>query len=140
MKVANFADASVTSCCVDNRLKGTFRLIAGNRTERDLLELEAPGRVSLFSIRVELPDIDHGILAASDKSSVILKPADAFDRLLMCNEFELLSDDGRVKLVDPDLLVVCTSKKMTSVREDNLSALSNRQRFIRHKLSVKDVH
>ena len=94
----------------------------------------------MFSIWVELPDVDHGILAASDKSSVILKPADAFDRLLMCNEFELLSDDGRVKLVDPDLLVVCTSKKMTSVREDNLSALSNRQRFIRHKLSVKDVH
>ena len=58
----------------------------------------------------------------------------------VCSKFELLSDGGRIKLVDPDFLVVCTGEKMTSVREDDFSALPNRQRFVRHKLSVKDVH
>lgn len=140
LSISNLTDASVTSCCVDNGHMGAFRLVAGNRTERNLLELEAPRWIWLVSIWVELPDVDHGILAARDESSVILKPADALDRLLMCNKFELLGDNGRVELVDPDFLVVCTGEKMTSVREDDFSALPNRQRFVRHKLSVKDVH
>ena len=58
----------------------------------------------------------------------------------MSYKFELLSVDSRIKLVDPDLFVICTGEKMTSVREDNLSAFANRQRFKRHKLCIKDVH
>ena len=141
LSVANFTDAPVTSCGVDNGLNGAFGgLVTGDRTERNLLKLEAPAWVSLFPSWVELPDIDHGVLAASDKSSVIIKPADALNRLLMCNKFELLSDDGRIKLVNPDFLVICAGKKMTTVRENNFSALPNRQSFIRHKLRVEDVH
>ena len=140
LKVANLTDASVTSCCVDNGLRLAFGLVTGDGTERNLLELKAPAWISFFPSWVEFPDVDHGVLAACDKSCVILEPADALNRLLMCNKFELLSDDSRVKLVYPDLLIVCTGEKMTTIREDNLTALPNRQGFKCHKFRVEDVH
>ena len=126
-RAANFANASVTSCGVDKGLFFSLLLEAGNGTERSLLILEAPARVCLLSARVELPDVDHGVLAARHKSSVILEPGDTLDRLLVCNKFELLGDNGRIELIDPDFLVIRAGKKMSTVRENNLSALTDRQ-------------
>ena len=109
----------------------TIRLEARNRAELDLGgQLETPRWANLASCRVQLPDINRRILAASDKPCIIVQPVDPFDRLIVADELEVLRDRCRIELVDPNLLVVLAGEEMTTVGEDNLATLSNIQLLV----------
>lgn len=90
---------------------------------------------------VEFPDVEHGILSTRDEPTVIIEPADALDWLRMGCELELSWATSRVEFVDPDLFVVLASEQVTSVGEDNLTALLDWDvALVRLETLVKDVH
>lgn len=58
----------------------------------------------------------------------------------MSHKLEVLRQLGRVEFVDPNFFVILASKKMTSVRKHDLSALLDGKWLVGHELPVKNVH
>ena len=86
------------------------------------------------------PEVDLIVGAARDEAGVILKPGESLDWLGMIFELELLWALCGVELVDPDRLVVLAGDEVTSVGEDDLTALTDVDVLVRDEVVVQNVH
>ena len=128
---ADLPNGAIAASSVHNWLLLALRLVASDRAITGLrMKLEAPGRVLLILLRVQTPYVDLGILTARDETRVVLEPSDTLDRLLMHHKFEVSGDRCRVELVHPDVFIVLACEILTTVSENNLAALLDRQTLV----------
>ena len=95
--------------------------------------------MGIWLLWIEFPNIEHGILSTGDKPTVIFQPAYSLHWLSVSSEFELGRDLSSVELIDPDVFVVLTSKKMATIREYDLSALFDWNTLVWLQPLVKNV-
>ena len=128
---ADLPNGAIAASSVHNWLLLALRLVASDRAITGLrMKLEAPGRVLLILLRVQTPYVDLGILTARDETRVVLEPSDTLDRLLMHHKLEVSGDRCRVELVHPDVFIVLACEILTTVSENNLAALLDRQTLV----------
>ena len=95
--------------------------------------------MDIWLLWIEFPHVQHGILATRDEPTVVLKPAYSLHRLGMGGKFECRRDLGSIELVHPDVFVVLAGKEMTTVGEDNLTALLDWDALVCLQSLVQDV-
>ena len=89
---------------------------------------------------IEFPHEKACVSSARHKASVVFEPTETLDWLGVTVELELNRALRRVELVDPDLLFILASEKMTTVGENDFTALANRQILVGHETVVQDIH
>ena len=139
----DLTNGTIAACRIYGELTLIFLviLVTYDRAVASLrVQFKAPGRVALLLLWIQAPNIDLGILTARDETRVVIEPRNPFDWLLVHHELEVWGDGSSEEPVDPDVLIVLTSEQVTTVRENNLTALLDRQTLVPNQFVVLDIH
>jgi hypothetical protein len=95
--------------------------------------------IKLFFL-IKLPKVNTWVPAASYKTSIIFKPTDWFNKVLMSFEKEIVGCFTCVKFINTDILSILASKVLTSMRELNFTTILDRDRFKCNQTCAQYVH